>query len=175
MSLPIEVRLYFTLRFYEISCYWDTGTNGDFEIFSYWDTGTNVNLRDFLWQPWEKCVLQNFPLLGPMLDFYLYIYILLYIYIWHLGKIPISFIDKNASYLLFSPFYQTLSWFHQFSNSDLTWQDMGGLSSCKTLYSCFTGFTHGTSAPLCPAKQVYSDGNILTSGHPCQYQFSLFR
>ena len=26
----------------------------------------------------------------------------------------------------------------------------------------------------CPAKQGYCDANILTSGHPCQYQFSFF-
>ena len=28
---------------------------------------------------------------------------------------------------------------------------------------------------FCPAKQGYCDVNILTSGHPCQYQFSFFR
>ena len=53
----------------------DTGTNGDFEIFYYWDTGTNVNLRDFLSQPWDKCVLQIFPQLGPMLDLMKNLYI----------------------------------------------------------------------------------------------------
>ena len=59
------------------SCYWDTGTNGDFEIFCYWDTATNVNWRDFLLQPWDKCVLQNFRQLGPMLDLMKNIYIYL--------------------------------------------------------------------------------------------------
>ena len=72
------------------SCYWDTGTNGDFEIFYYWDTGTNVNLRDFLLQPWDKRVLQNFPQLGPMLDLMKTLYTFDII-----SEISTTFIDKN--------------------------------------------------------------------------------
>ena len=49
------------------SCYWYTGTNGDFEMFYYWDTRTNVNLRDFLLQPCEKMCTSTFSSIGTNL------------------------------------------------------------------------------------------------------------